>query len=385
MDKFYRFFLHFGLFAVLLTACAPSAAVSPTADLSFAYTQAYETALAGLQLTSTPIPIDTFAPPTAVRTPPALPITFTASQLNPMDIPHTYIQDTCEYLQNKWSSNKAMPGTIVMVVMLHGIVKDAVAKDPEDITAEDFGQMMNDLKEQGFEAINATQMADFVDHNTKIPMRSVLIIQDDRKTAENFNDHFRLYHDQWGWPVVNAWISLDDSIRALRLQENIALEAEGWVDHQSHGYIHNTNMSDDSTDEFIKTEFERSVADLQQNFNKTPVAIIWPGGNFGIRPVQFARQYGFRLGFTINPRGPVMFNWIPLADQADPARPAYLPEGYVNDPRMVMPRYWPYQVQANLDIVRNIGKEAAVYAEQNRAVELEYYDIMCASILGPIP
>jgi len=381
-----RIILSLSLLAVLISSCTPSAVPSPTPDLSIVYTQAFETALAGFQPTATPAPTDTpIPPPTVVRTPPALPAIFTAGQLNPLDIPHTYIQDTCEYLQNKWNSNNSAPGTIVMVVMLHGIKREAADVTANDITVADFKKMMNDLKDQGFEAINATQMADFIDHNAKIPNRSVLLIQDDRRTAENFNEHFRPYHDQWGWPVVNAWISWEDGPRALSLQDNIALEAEGWVDHQSHGYVHNINMSDASTDEFIKTEFEKSIADLQTNFHKTPVAIIWPGGGFGIRPVQFARQYGYRLGFTINPRGPVMYNWIPLADQDDPARPAYLPEGYVNDPRMVIPRYWPYQVRDNLDAVRNIGKDATAYAEQNKAIELEYYDIMCAPTLGPIP
>lgn len=373
------------LLALLFSACSPSA-VSPTPDISGAYTQAYETAFAALQPTATLLPTDTpIPPPTAIRTPPALPAIFSTSRLNPFDTPHTYIPDTCQYLYDKWNSNNAAPGTIVMVIMLHGIKQEAVDVTANDITVADFRKMMNDLKEQGFEAINATQMADFIDHNSKIPPRSVLLIQDDRRTGENFNEHFRPFHDQWGWPVVNSWISFEDGPRALSLQDNIALEAEGWVDHQSHGYIHNINMSDDSTDEFIKTEFEKSIADLQANFHKTPVAIIWPGGGFGIRPVQFARQYEYRLGFTINPRGPVMFNWIPLADQPDPARPAFLPEGYVNDPRMVIPRYWPYQVRENLDTVRNIGKEATAYAEQNKAIELEYYDILCTSALGAIP
>ena len=378
-----RFILNLSLLAILITACAPS---SPTPDPGIVYTQAYETALAALQPTSTLIPTATpVPPPTAVRTPPALPATFIAGQLNPLDIPHTYMQDTCGYLQNKWNSNNAAPGTVVMVVMLHGIKQEAADVTANDIAVADFKKMMSDLKEQGFEAINATQMADFIDHNAKIPNRSVLLIQDDRRTGENFNEHFRPYHDQWNWPVVNSWISWEDGPRALSLEDNIALETEGWVDHQSHGYVHNINMNDDSPDEFIKTEFEKSIADLQTNFHKTPIAIIWPGGNFGIRPVQFARQYGYRLGFTINPRGPVMYNWIPLADQADPGRPAYLPEGYVNDPRMVIPRYWPYQVRESLDTVRNIGKDAAAYAEQNKATELEYYDIMCAPVLGAIP
>ncbi|MCI0552938.1 MAG: polysaccharide deacetylase family protein [Anaerolineae bacterium] len=380
-----RFLLSLGLLAVILTACTPQAS-PPTPDMSAALTRAVETALAQLQPSTTPPPSETpIPPPTAIRIPPALPSTFVVSQLNPLDIPHTYIQDTCQYLYDKWNSNNAAPGTVVMVVMFHGIVKDPVAQDPEDITAQDFRKLMDDLKEQGFEAINMKQMADFVDHNSKIPARSVLLISDDRHQGAYFNDHFRPYRDQWGWHVVNGWISFEDGPRALSLEDNIALEAEGWVDHQSHGYIHNINMSNSSTDEFIKTEFEKSIADLQTNFKKTPIAIIWPGGNFGTRPIQFAREYGYRLGFTINPRGPIMYNWIPLADQPDPARPAFLPEGHINDPRMVLPRYWPYDVQQNLDAVRNIGSDAAAYAEQNKATELEYYDIMCASTLGQIP
>jgi hypothetical protein len=383
MQKFNRLILILILHAILLAACAPSSA-SPTIDMGALSTQAYETALAALQPTETPIPTETpLPPPTVARAAPDLPGKFTTDRL--IDPPHTYIEETCQYLYDKWNSQNAAPGTVVMVIMLHGIVKDEVAENPNAITVQDFNQMMNDMKEQGFEAINTIQMADFMDHNIMIPPRSVLLIQDDRHLGENFNKHFRPFYDQWGWPVVNAWISWEDGPRALSLQDNIALEAEGWVDHQSHGYVHNINMGDDSTDEFIKGEFEGSINDLQTNFNKTPIAIIWPGGGFGVRPVQFARQYGYRLGFTINPRGPVMYNWIPLADQPDPGRPAYLPEGYVNDPRMVIPRYWPYQVQANLDNVRNIGKEAAVYAEQNKATELEYYDIMCAPTLGQIP
>ena len=373
-----------GLLVLLLASCAPEAS-TPTTDVNALYTQAFQTAFAELMPTGTPTSTDTpIPPPTAIRTPPALPSTFIASQLNPLDPPHTYIKDSCEYLLNKWNSNNAVPGTVVMVIMFHGINRDSV-DDPNDILAADFRRMMNDLKEQGFEAINMTQMADFMDRNAKIPQRSVLLISDDRHQGEYFNDHFRPFYEEWGWQVVNGWISFEDGPRAISIESNIALEAEGWVDHQSHGYIHNINMGDGSTEEFIRTEFEKSKADLQTNFNKTPVAIIWPGGGFGVNPVNIAREYGYRLGFTVNPRGPVMYNWIPLADQTDPARPAYLAEGYVNDPRMVIPRYWPYQVSSNIDTVRQIGNDAVAYAEQNKAVELEYYDIVCAPTSGAIP
>ena len=370
------------LLTVSLAACQSGPAPA-TQDLAAELTAAVQTAFAGLAtptFTETPVPTAT-----AIRTPPALPAAFSTTSLNPIDVPHAYIQDTCQYLHDKWDPNNAAPGTIAFVIMLHGINKNPADVEANGISEQDFKKMMQSLKELGFEAVNTTQLADFLEHNARIPRRSVLLLQDDRHTGENFNDHFRTYWEQWGWPVVNAWISLDDGPRALSLADNVALEAEGWVDHQSHGFVHNIPMSDSSTDEFIQGEFEGSINDLQQNFHKTPIAIIWPGGGFGVKPVQIAREYGYRLGFTVNPRGPVMYNWVPLSDEADPGRPAYLPEGYVNDPRMVLPRYWPYQVQSSLDAVRNIGKDAAAYAEENKAIELEYYDIMCAPTLGPLP
>ena len=73
-----------------------------------------------------------------------------------------------------------------------------------------------------------------------------------------------------------------------------------------------------------------------------------------------------------------MFNWVPLMDASDPTRPSYIPEGPVNDPLMTLPRYWAADAISKLDEIRIMGNEAAAYAEQNKAVELEYYDIVCA-------
>jgi len=384
MQKFTRLFSSLVLLVVLMSACGTSVTSAPTPDLSVALTQAFGTAIAQLQPTATPLPTETPVPTATVpRTPPALPAVFSASQLNPLDTPHTYIQDSCQYLHDKWNSNNAEPGTVVMVVMFHGINKEQ-AETNNQISAQDFKKIMNDMHDMGFQAINTQQLADFLYSNAKIPKRSVLLVVDDRHTAQNFNDHFRSYWQNWGWPIVNGWISAfggDDQF----LQENVALSNEGWVDYQSHGYVHNTNMNDGSSDEFLTGELQGSMSNIQKYFNKPPIAIIWPGGGFGTRPVQFARNFGYKLGFTINPRGPVMFNWVPQADSLDPARPSYIPEGPAGDPLLTLPRYWDTDVRSHLDVVRNIGNQAAAYAEQNKAIELEYYDIMCAPTLGAIP
>jgi hypothetical protein len=378
-----RLLLTFGLLAVILAACGPAASASPTPDMRVVMTQAIQTAMAGM-VTPTPLPTETPLPTATQppRTPPALPPVFTTNILNPLDTPHAYITDTCQYLQDKWNPNNAAPGTVVMVVMFHSISKDK-ATEANQISAADQRKLMNDLHDMGFQAINMQQLADFLYKNAKIPQRSVLLVVDDRHFASYFNDHFRPYWEQWGWPVVNAYIAKDE--RPDLWAENAALAAEGWVDYQAHGVIHNINMDDSSSDEYLTSELQGSITNLQKYLNKTPIAIIWPGGNFGVRPVQFARKFGYVLGFTVNPRGPVMYNWIPQGDQKDPARPYYIPEGPVGDPLMTLPRYWDVDARAHLDDIRVLGQEAAVYAEQNKATELEYYDIVCAPTYGPIP
>ncbi|HKJ26678.1 MAG TPA: polysaccharide deacetylase family protein [Anaerolineales bacterium] len=335
--------------------------------------------------TETPLPTDTPVPsPTIVRTPPALPSPFTTSILNPMDYPHTYIENACEYLKNKWDPNNSTPGTVVMVIMFHSIIKADGDIPANGIGLGQFRTMLDTLHEQGFQAITMEQLTAFLETNAKIPARSVVLVADDRHFGQYFDNFFRPTYQEYGWPVVNAWISHPEQTAAGLWDENEALAAEGWVDYQAHGVIHYP-IVDSTDDEYIMNELQGSISFIQEHYNKTPVAFIWPGGNFTQRSVQLARYVGYHIGFTVNPRGPIMFNWVPLADQEDPQRPSYLPEGAMNDPLMVLPRYWPSQVMSEIDNVRFIGKEAAAYAEENKTIELEYYDIVCAPALGPIP
>ena len=108
--------------------------------------------------------------------------------------------------------------------------------------------------------------------------------------------------------------------------ENAALSAEGWVDYQAHGYIHNTPITSSSSDEFITSELNGAISSLQKYMNKTPIAYIWPGGGFSARAAEIGIQLGYKLGFTVNPRGPVMYNWIPQADTFNDSNPNAIPE-----------------------------------------------------------
>ena len=363
----------------IFAACS-SAVPQPDSTHSVSPTLLEDTATPTLTFT----PTNTI-PPTLTRTPPVLPGTFQADFLYDGDSPHTYIDDTCQYLRDRWSSTSAAPGTVVMVIMFHSIVTDDTVPNPDQIRQTDFRHLIGELMNNDFEAITTLQLADFMEHNGWIPERSVMLVVDDRHYRQYFDEFFREYWEVDGWPVVNAYISAErDSLDASIWADNEELNQEGWVDYQAHGVVHNTPMSVGVSDAYITSELQGSIDAIQRHFGKTPGTIFWPYGYFFDRPVQIARELGYRLGFTVNPRGPLMYNWVPLGDEFDPLRPDWIPEGKMGDPLMVLPRYWPDAVSHLPDVVQ-LNLDAAASAESNRQVELDYYDIVCSPTLGPLP
>ncbi len=207
---------------------------------------------------STPIPLPT-------STLPELPPPYQTTLLNSLDTPHTYIQDACQYLRDKWSSVNSAPGTIVMVIMFHKITNETIT-DPSQISEYNFRRLMSSLHKDGFQAITALQLTGFLEHNSKIPERSVLLVTDDKHPAHYFNVLFHQYWIDYGWPVVNAWIS-DDLTTADLWKQQEDLNAAGWVDYQAHGVVSNP-ITQDSSEAYILSELKGSMDVFLQHFNK---------------------------------------------------------------------------------------------------------------------
>lgn len=314
---------------------------------------------------------------------PPLPPIYQSTYLNPLDTPHTYIKDTCRHLKNKWNSTNAKPDTVVMVILIKNINR-GTAEIPDSISVGDFKRLVEQLHMQGFKAINTKELQAFLERNNFIPPRSVYLIQAGNHEGEYYENIFRDYYENWGWSITNGWVS-ETNLPETLVRENISLEFKGFVDHQAQGSYPGTILTDDTSKAVIARELQGSIDGLARDFGKSPVVIIWPDGGFGHRPVGAARQLRFKMGFTSNLRGPIRYNWIPLADEFDPERPDLLPEGGINDPLMTLPVYSPQQALDDIDVVRAVGKEAAAYEEANREMELAYYNNVCAQDYGQMP
>ncbi|MGB8212732.1 MAG: polysaccharide deacetylase family protein [Anaerolineales bacterium] len=373
------------LLLFLLAGCAGKAPSPALSTATTAPATLAPSATATFVPTASLTPTDSlFATAMALRTPPALPGVFQTSLQNPVDPPHTYISDTCQYLQDKWSSNNSVPGTTLVAIMFHSI-SETIGSGGRYISASDFQTMMKALLAHGFTAINMTQAQAFLYHNARIPPLSVLLIVDDRPGPDTFNLYFRPYWEKYQWPVVSAWISTPLNTPE-QWQTQAGLATGGFVDLQAHGVVHNIPMWPGVSDSYIMGELQGSIDAFKLHFNKVPIAIIWPGGGFSTHSVQIARQLGYQLGFTTSARGPVLFNWVPLGDKVTPVHgPSWQPEGPMNDPLLLLPRYWDTDIVRHLDTIVQISQQAAAYDQKNKVTEEEYYDIVCAPTLGPLP
>ncbi len=73
-------------------------------------------------ITPTSSPTATQVPPTITPTPFAI-TSFESDALRKGVVPVQYIEDTCSYLENRWGEGKSPPGTIVVPIMFHSVVK----------------------------------------------------------------------------------------------------------------------------------------------------------------------------------------------------------------------------------------------------------------------
>ncbi|MCO6451003.1 MAG: polysaccharide deacetylase family protein [Caldilineales bacterium] len=320
--------------------------------------------------TPTPLPTPTPSPVAPPVDAPTLP-QFTSSLLLSGVQPQTYIDNPCDYLAKRWDPANSKPGTIVVPIMYHGVGKRANRGHGDTWTPINyFKQTAAKAKELGYETVTAEQVADFLENNAPIPERSMMMIVDDRRLG-TVEWQFMPVLEQNDWTLTLGWITGDVARLADVWDRLERLHGTGRLDIQAHGFRHLYMIEGTPVDKIYEELFE-PVQAIQDRFGARPVAFVWPGGNFTPTTVQTARDAGYRTAYTAFSRGPLMYNWTPLGKG----------EREMNDPLMVLPRYWAYPgMVQQLEKAASIGKEAKEFALAEFPVEAAYYRDYCGGEL----
>ncbi len=300
--------------------------------------------------------------PTITSTPGPLP-TFTSKALRPWVEAVSYIDSTCAYLRMRWDEEKSQPGTVVVPIMFHSIAKPGrQITDNTTISTEDFEAFIAHAVDLGYETITTEELMAFLESNAKIPARSMIMILDDRRPG--VTELFMPFLEQNDWTLTLGWISAKNDEDLWDRMED--LNASGLLDIQSHGYNH-IYIQPYTTEEEIREEIYKPINLLEAHFGQRPSAIIWPGGNFNQLAVDIAHEAGLALGFSAFSRGPLMFNWIPLGEE----------ERQIDDPLMVLPRFWSTTAWLALDRGLSVSEEASAAAEVVKEEELRWLELYC--------
>lgn len=317
---------------------------------------------------SSPTPTKIF--PTATPKPTGIPPSrFETDRLYQGVEPVSYIDDVCQYYYDRWNPENAAPGTIVVPVMYHGINKRPVAAgDNISIYVNDFLFSMEKAHKLGFESITMQQLDDFLHHNAYIPPRSLLLIIDDRRLG-TVREHFLPVLEEYDWTLTMAYITgVINEQEWAKVKEMVDT---GYTEVQAHGYLHNgeTYITQWTTEEMIRTEIFAPIPAIEEHLGKRPIAYIWPGGNYSQLSVDLADEAGYDLGFTVFARGPLMYNWIPLGEA----------DRKVNNPLLVLPRYWSTTLYKNLDFAVELSEDAKAQAERQKVDEIKWYQSNCGN------
>jgi len=274
----------------------------------------------------------------------------------------------------RWDPANSAPGTIVAPIMFHTIYPENqdFEGEPSAINHDTFDAIIQLAEKNGFETITSQQLADFLESNTKIPPRALMLIMDDRRVGST-RDIFLPVLEQNDWNATLAWPIGDTDIRPGLWERVEELNATGYFDIQSHGlnHLYLTEFTDAAT---LREEIFGSIPILKEHFGQEPIIYVWPGGNYTTLAVELAQEAGFRLGFTVHSRGPILFNWIPQGEK----------ERAIGEPLMTLPRFWSSAAVLNLEQAVQISEAAIEFAQANYASEAAWYAASCGGELHPL-
>lgn len=198
----------------------------------------------------------------------------------------------------------------VPVLVYHNFSK--YTSDQTSITKSDFESQMKYLKDNGYRVISMNQFFDFLEYNTQIPGKSVVLTIDDgwRGVYDIAYPILRKY----GYPAT-LFVCTDiitGSHKTLSWKQIREMMKHG-IDIQNHGKTHR-NFARKKPEESIETYFETIKNDvtaahrkIKAKLGKDVQFIAYPYGDTNGLVIALLQHLGYKGAFTVNRGGNPFF------------------------------------------------------------------------------
>lgn len=188
----------------------------------------------------------------------------------------------------------------VPVLMYHhvGDLPPKADKLRRDLTvsATDFSAQLDSLQSQGFHSITTAQLYDWVQGKAKLPSKPVVLTFDDgyKDTFANAVPVLIAHHMQGVFAIITLYQSFPDYADwpTISLAKDQGMEI---IPHtQTHIDLRNRHYSHDARVQ----EIDGSIQAIQEHLGYTPVAFVYPYGNYNDDAVQILKDSPIKIAFT---------------------------------------------------------------------------------------
>ncbi|MGY4796678.1 polysaccharide deacetylase family protein [Lysinibacillus fusiformis] len=196
------------------------------------------------------------------------------------------------------------------------------------ISPENFENQMKLLKMEGYHAISAQQLYDYLNGQTPLPQKPVLITFDDGYFSnyekaypilKKYDMHAEIFviasrilenSENNHYPNESAKMSWD---QLKEMKDYITIQSHTWDLHYKlpsengklngavfgPSFVNGQLESQDAYEERVRNDFIRSRKIIKEKLGYEPIAISYPYGIYSLPTIKIAKEAGFKMAFVI--------------------------------------------------------------------------------------
>lgn len=225
------------------------------------------------------------------------------------------------YLTDEYKGEK------IPVLMYHHL--DNNINNNAVISPENFENQIKTLKEEGYNAITAQKLYDYLNGKTTLPKNPVLITFDDGYLS-NYEEAYPIlkkYNMNAEFFIITSRILEKDeknlySNEIAKMNWDQLREMKDYISIQSHtsdlhyklksaygrekgaisgpSYINEELETQEEYEEKVKNDFYLSRKIIKEKLGYEPIAISYPFGDYSKDTIKIAKEAGFKMAFVIN-------------------------------------------------------------------------------------